>query len=422
MKGAVKGAVKLASGGHATVWLAKDREGNRVARKCPHPHLLEDPDVRFALHREAEIAMRLHHRNVVQLRGVELVDDAPVLVLDYVEGANLAELVRDWRRSDRPATARAVVRIILDGAAGLHALHELRDERGDPLALVHRDVSPQNVLVGVDGVARISDFGLAKCLATDRATTEGVLKGKAGYLAPEYVRGEAGDRRQDVFSLAVVAWEALAQERLFRGDNDAQTLERILTLPIPSLATARPELNAAPLDAVLARALARHPGDRFATAEEFAEALSTAAKSVGLLGTEDDVRGCFTAERRALLEAHARALALPTRGPPRRRVVVALSLAAMVAAGAGVSFRAYRSTRVSPASAPVSRSAAAPPRAQESTPGEAPALAPAASAQGEPQTRDVAPSPSVDAPKRSAGPRARPVSSSAPLRPRQNPY
>ena len=207
MKGAVKGAVKLASGGHATVWLAKDREGNRGARKCPHPHLLEDPDVRFALHREAEIAMRLHHRNVVQLRGVELVDDAPVLVLDYVEGANLAELVRDWRRSDRPATARAVVRIILDGAAGLHALHELRDERGDPLALVHRDVSPQNVLVGVDGVARISDFGLAKCLATDRATTEGVLKGKAGYLAPEYVRGEAGDRRQDVFSLAVVAWD-----------------------------------------------------------------------------------------------------------------------------------------------------------------------------------------------------------------------
>lgn len=314
--GAAVSSVKLASGGHATVWLTRTKSGELVARKKPHPHLVDDADVRDALRREAEIALRLKHPNVVRLRSIELDEEAPVLVMDYVDGATVAELIRDWNKDDPRSvvrTAPAAIRIVLDAAAGLHALHELRSERGEPLALVHRDVSPQNVLVGLDGRARISDFGLAKYLGVDRATTEGVLKGKAGYLAPEYVRGRASDRRLDLFSLGVVAWEVIARARLFRGENDAQTLDFVLSMPIPSVANKAPELAAAAseLDRVLERALARDPFDRFATAAEFAEALEAAASRAGLLGTAADVTHAFSDARIAELENRKRLLDAP---------------------------------------------------------------------------------------------------------------
>src|SRR5262249_16643787 len=149
------------------------------------------------------------------------------------------------------------VRIVLDACAGLHAAHELVADDGRPLGFVHRDVSPQNVLVGVDGVARLTDFGIAKCReAGAQPTTEGVLKGKLGYMAPEYVRGTAVDRRADVFALGVVLWEALASKRLFRGESDGETIDRIQHAPIPRASEAAPGLGTG-LDAVLERALAR---------------------------------------------------------------------------------------------------------------------------------------------------------------------
>jgi len=289
--------------------------------------------MRAALRREAEIALRLRHPNVVRLRGIELEDEVPVLVMDYVEGTTLADLVRDWLKHDRKDTARGALRIILDAAEGLHALHELRGERGEPLALVHRDVSPQNVLVGLDGRARVSDFGLTKCLATDRATTEGVLKGKAGYLAPEYIRGERGDRRQDVFSLAIVAWEALTKSRLFRGENEAQTLDFVLTMEIPSITTKAPELvdAATKIDPVLQRALARDPQDRYESALAFGQALTEAAMASGLLGTDADVRAGFSPGLATELGARRVALGREERARNNRFIASAVLATGMFA-------------------------------------------------------------------------------------------
>lgn len=311
-----------------------------MARKKPHPHLLDDPEVRGLLQREAAIAIRLRHPNVVRLRSIDLEDDAPVLVMDYVDGATLAELVRDWSRGGRTDTARAAIRIVLDAALGLDALHDLKDERGDPLALVHRDVSPQNILVGIDGHARVSDFGLTKCLANDRerATTEGILKGKAGYLAPEYIRGARGDRRQDIFSLGIVAWEALTRSRLFRGENDAQTLDRVLTMPIPSVAERAPELAAAApaIDAVLVRALTREPEDRYATAAEFGAALAEAAERVSLEGSAADVTVGFSVERLAALADRRRSVGAGSSSPRRIRGAAAALAATAILVGVSV--------------------------------------------------------------------------------------
>src|SRR5262249_40398975 len=155
------------------------------------PHLLEDPTFRQTLLREAKLASGIHHANVVDVRDVEVVGDAVQLVMDYIEGASLGDLVGAHARDGRRIPTGVAGRVVLDACAGLHAAHELTDDAGRPLGLVHRDVSPQNVLVGVDGVARVTDFGIAKCVeASDGGTSRETLKGKAGYMAPEYVRGE----------------------------------------------------------------------------------------------------------------------------------------------------------------------------------------------------------------------------------------
>ena len=240
-----------------------------VAIKRLHPHLVEDPGFREALLAEARLAAGIHHANVVDVRDVEAVGDAVQLVMDYIEGASLGELVRACASEGRHLPAGVAVRVVLDACAGLHAAHELTGDTGRALGLVHRDVSPQNVLVGIDGVARVTDFGIAKCIETsDPGTSRESLKGKVGYMAPEYVRGETVDRRVDVFALGVVLWEALCGRRLFRGQSDAETLERVLSATVPPVSEVSPEL--APLDAVVARALHRDPALRFPTTEAMA--------------------------------------------------------------------------------------------------------------------------------------------------------
>jgi serine/threonine-protein kinase len=254
----------------------------------------------------------------------------------------------------------------------LHAAHELTDDEGHPLGLVHRDVSPQNVLVGVDGVARVTDFGIAKCIETSDPGTSGeALKGKVGYMAPEYVRGEEVDRRVDVFALGVVLWEALSGRRLFRGQSDAETLERVLSATVPPVSEASPEL--APLDAVVARALHRDPALRFPTTEAMAHELELAAAPHGLVAGAPDV-GRFVREtlgprleerRRALREARTdpppppRALELlestTTVPDPMRhrgwRVRLLLVVAGVVVvAGAGAATLAHSRSTVTPAS------------------------------------------------------------------------
>jgi len=240
---------------------------------------------------------------------VEVDDDDLTLVMDWVDGASLSDLVRSFLR-EPPAKAHAVaIRIVLDACEGLHVAHELRGDDGALLGLVHRDVSPQNVLIGTDGIARLADFGLAKPLyAAERTTSEGALRGKLGYMAPEYIKSGTIDRRTDVFALGVVLWESIAQKRLFRGENDAQTIDRVREAIVPGLADEAPDLPkvaASALDSVLTRALARFADQRFPTARAFADALSDVATTHDLLATHADVAASFGPTLRAEIDARA---------------------------------------------------------------------------------------------------------------------
>ncbi|HMJ16304.1 MAG TPA: serine/threonine-protein kinase, partial [Polyangiaceae bacterium] len=198
--------LRLASGGMATVDLAIRREGTFVrlhAIKRLHPHLLEDADVRAMFIEEARLAGLLRHPNVVSV--VDVGEDAagPFLVMDYVEGVSVATLIEHAIETSQPVPLDVALRIAMDVARGLHAAHELTAPDGRPLSLVHRDVSPQNVLVGFDGVARVSDFGIAKALGRSARTSTGILKGKLGYMAPEQLQFRGQDRRTDLFAFGV---------------------------------------------------------------------------------------------------------------------------------------------------------------------------------------------------------------------------
>ena len=297
---------RLAAGGMATVWIgaARGALGFRqlVAIKKPHPHLVTDASFTSELVAEARLAAMIHHANVVDVRDVEIDAAGEIsLVMDFIEGATLGELLVTAGKRESRLPPRVALRIARDACAGLHAAHELVDERGRPVKLVHRDVSPQNILVGLDGMARVSDFGVAKFVHRSVSTSNGTLKGKLAYMAPEYLRGEPIDRRADIFALGVVLWEALAQRRLFRGETEAETVQRLLSHVPEPISSIVPEL--APLDDVIACALAREPGGRFQNIAAMGLALETAAGEAGLLGTHADVAAAVSSLVGAELEA-----------------------------------------------------------------------------------------------------------------------
>ncbi len=285
--------VKVASGGMATVFVGTLRGplgfSQLVAIKRPHEHLLEDESFRHSLLEEARVAAQIRHANVVDVRDIEVVGDSIQLIMDYVEGASLGQLMAVTGRAGKRLSPGVAIRVVLDALAGLSAVHEVADGDGIPLGLVHRDISPQNILVGVDGVARVTDFGIAMAeYGAYTPTTQGTLKGKIGYLAPEYIRGIRPDARIDVFGMGVVLWEALAGRRLFKGANDADGLDRLLHQDPPRLSEEIPEL-AGPLDGVLEKALAKLPEKRYQTANSFATALEDAARTMGLVGSHAEV-------------------------------------------------------------------------------------------------------------------------------------
>jgi serine/threonine-protein kinase len=216
--------------------------------------------------------------------------------MEYVEGCALSSLLTK-NRDRRPA--KVIVPIVLDVLSGLHAAHTRTDDDGTQMHLVHRDVSPQNVLVDGDGAARLTDFGVAKASSRINSTRPGELKGKLAFMSPEQILGQAVDARSDVFAIGVMLWMALTGRRLFLGDNDAETLSNVLTMeiPKPSSVGLRPS---AFLDGICMKALERDPAKRFATALQMEEALREAAQRAGLVGSRRDVAdwvsGAFGAE------------------------------------------------------------------------------------------------------------------------------
>lgn len=287
---------ELASGGMATVYLAR-LSGvagfqRLVAIKRLHPHLAKEPDFIEMFLDEARLAARIHHPNVVPIQEVGESKSGYYLVMDYVEGDTLARLLARAAQTNTQIPWGVTIRILLDTLAGLHAAHELTDDLGQPLAIVHRDVSPQNILVGSDGIARITDFGVARAASRLSTTRSGQLKGKLAYMAPEQARGGPIDRRADIFSCGIVLWEALALKRLFKGDGEAATLNRVLYDPIAPPSTHRSDIPAA-LEAVCMKALRREVDERFATAEELADELERVGRSLSCVGSVRDVAACL---------------------------------------------------------------------------------------------------------------------------------
>ena len=264
---------KIASGGMATVHLGRlvgpVGFARVVAIKRLHGQLAEDPEFVSMFLDEARLSARIHHPNVVPVIDVVAMSGELLLVMEYVRGESLARLVRGERQVPAPIATSIITGVL----HGLHAAHEAVDERGDPLCLVHRDVSPQNILVGVDGIARVVDFGVAKAVGRVQTTREGQLKGKLAYMAPEQLRGEA-TRATDVYAAAVVLWELLTGRRLFAGSTEAETLAKVFDQQLEPPARYVPTLPPA-LNQIVLRALSSDPKKRFATAKHLASALES---------------------------------------------------------------------------------------------------------------------------------------------------
>ena len=317
--------LRLASGGMATVYVGRQRSehgfSRLVAIKRAHPHLTEDDAFRAAFIREADITGRIRHPNVVAVHALEELGGEMVLVMDYVEGGSLSQLMET--QSDSPLPARVVTRIILDVAAGLQAAHSLEDDDGHPTRVVHRDVSPQNILVGLDGSARIGDFGIARVLeSTSGGTASKTIKGKLAYMAPEYVERAIAEPKGDVFCLAVVAWEAYSGKRLFRRASEPDTIRAVLEGPIPRLSTVAPSIGPE-LDDVLARALERDPAKRYGSAHEFQEALERAARHADLVASAREVSALVDARLGAKLRERRRLVRTSAKDAPPAEAQVA---------------------------------------------------------------------------------------------------
>jgi serine/threonine-protein kinase len=279
---------KLGSGGQADVYLAVALGtlgvDKLVVVKRAKPGVVAD-DARLAIFLdEARLTLRLNHPNVVHTYEVGQEGDVPFLSMEYVEGLSLEALFRDPR--SRSFGAAIWLRAVADALSGLGHAHGLRDYDGTPLDVVHRDISPHNILVSYDGVTKILDFGIAKASLNSATTDPDVLKGKAAYMAPEQALGWT-DPRSDVFAMGVVLWEMLAGRRLFEGDS-LVILQRLLHEPIPRLRTLLPELDPE-LDDLVARALEKEPAARFPSANEMRQAIERYLRRTGQVVREPEV-------------------------------------------------------------------------------------------------------------------------------------
>ena len=262
----------IAQGGMGYVELCFRREGRFLrwcARKRLHESFRNDATFRSMFMDEARLAGLVRHPNAVGVLDVGEDQDGPFLIMDFVEGVSLSRVITEAASARRPFPMQVAVRIGLDAAMGLHAAHEVRSEDGTVLRLVHRDVSPQNILIGFDGTVRVTDFGIAKALGNTSRTSAGVLKGNMGYLSPEQLRFEEPDRRSDFFSLGVTLYELLSGERLYTNKDGFDGTRRILVEPPPDIGDVRSDVPPELVE-LLFELLAKDRESRPATAADIA--------------------------------------------------------------------------------------------------------------------------------------------------------
>jgi eukaryotic-like serine/threonine-protein kinase len=312
---------EIASGGMATVYYAR-MDGvagfNRsVAIKRLHPHLAKNPEFASMLIDEANLATRIQHPNVVQTLDILQQEEELLLVMEHVRGHSLSSIVR--RTKETPWPVAVTASIVRDALEGLNAVHAACDSSGAPLNIIHRDISPQNLIVGNDGITRVLDFGIAKASQRLHTTRDGQVKGKIAYMPPEHIKGEHLDQRVDVFAMGVVLWELLTGTRLFHGESDVATIHRVVNLPIPLAADVNPEVTPA-LEQVVQKALARDANLRWETAAAFSLALEHAVPLVAtreIASFSREVIGSVQLEQE---EALLRAMESSTRSAPAKAV------------------------------------------------------------------------------------------------------
>jgi serine/threonine-protein kinase len=407
----------IATGGMAELFLGKEPTGRPVVIKRILPHLARQTSFVSMFIDEARIGSRAKHPNLVEVYELGQVGNDLFLVMEYLVGENLAGLVRRLTKKNERMAYGLCAYIIAEVCDGLHAAHELTDEAGNHLELVHRDVSPQNVFVTYGGDVKLLDFGVATAAHRLTQTASGEVKGKYAYMSPEQCRGEPLDRRSDIFSLGIVLYELTTQKRLFKRTNELQVMKAITEDPIPRPTREAPEYPAC-LEDICVRALARDPAQRYATAAEMREDLLKAMTQIGLDGDPHEaiasklarVFSDRMAQKRELMDRVRRGgdlteLLVPevdeqvdvpivsaveatplsrvrgaTSAPPtkNRRAVFLVAFLAAVIAGAGVG--AYLRLHRSPSTKPVARTT--PPPIVAIAPSDAPLRTPAVGSAG----------------------------------------
>jgi serine/threonine-protein kinase len=287
--------LRVGRGGMATVWVARERaqasrDDRLVAVKVMLNELADENEFIKMFLDEVRLVRSIRHPNVVDVYDVGEHEGMMWMAMEWVEGESLHTVIAEAgkRRAIPPELA---VRIIADAAAGLHAAHELRDVEGSPRGVVHRDISPHNILIGTNGSVKLVDFGVAKAVGRiSEATRAGQLKGKFGYMSPEQALGKGVDRRSDIFSLGIVLFELTTSRRLFRGEHDIETLRLVISgaIPKPSLIDAKypPEL-----ERIVLKALERNVSARYQTAAEFEHDLRAFLKAERLIVPQSGVAG-----------------------------------------------------------------------------------------------------------------------------------
>lgn len=299
---------EIAAGGMGRVYLAMRQEGDfkrAYALKRLHPTLRTDEAFRSMFMDEARIAGLISHPNVVGVIDVGEDAQGPFLVMDYIEGVSVGQLLKRVREQRARVPVQIALRIAAAVARGLHAAHELTGHDGSALQLVHRDVSPQNVLLGFDGSVRVTDFGVAKALGRRSKTVTGTLKGKFGYMSPEQLLYQEPDRRSDLYSLGVVLFELLAARRLYANRDGAEGAREALYGPTPDIGDEREDVDDEVVS-LLFSLLAKKPEKRPSTGHDVAMRLdmliADLASIEGPLDIGEYINGLF-ADRRAETEA-----------------------------------------------------------------------------------------------------------------------
>jgi serine/threonine protein kinase len=277
---------KLATGGMAEIYLARPQstsvagEKDVMVLKRILPHLAEDEHFVQMFRDEADLASKLVHRNVCHVLSFGQFGGTWFIAMEYLHGVPLSRMMTRLSKGGKMLDYRVVAGIITQACEGLHAAHEARDTSGNLLGVVHRDVSPPNIMVTGDGLVKLLDFGIAKARGANSRTRTGTVKGKNAYMSPEQILGKPLDRRSDVFALGVVMYEMLAIRRLFHRDSDFLTFKAITEEPIPEIRERRADIPAG-MRAALLQAMARDPAGRFDTAQAFANAIKNSVATIG---------------------------------------------------------------------------------------------------------------------------------------------